>query len=141
MTANVLSLDLQSIVKPEQAVVFEYPDFEGFKITLCYLGREKLSTIRKDCVVKKLNKGGLDETLDLEKFNRLYSRAVIKGWEGLKLAYVSQLMLVNLPDSAQMEDTLSYTPENAEALLKHSSAFDTYVTAILGDLSNFTNRG
>lgn len=136
-----IALNLTSMVKPEQAVEFDYPGFPDFKVTLCYIGREKLNTIRKACVIKKITKQGVEDGLDLDKFNKLYSQAVIKGWSGFKLSYVSQLMLVTLPDEVNQDTPLEYTVENAEALLKHSTDFDTFVTSMLSDLANFTKHG
>ena len=136
-----IALNLNSMVKPEQSVEFDYPGFTDFKVTLCYLGREKLNTIRKACVIKKITKQGVEDGLDLDKFNKLYSQAVIKGWSGFKLSYVSQLMLVTLPDEVNPDTPLEFTIENAEALLKHSTDFDTFVTSMLGDLANFTKHG
>ena len=136
-----IALNLNSMVKPEQSVEFDYPGFTDFKVTLCYLGREKLNTIRKACVIKKITKQGVEDGLDLDKFNKLYSQAVIKGWSGFKLSYVSQLMLVTLPDEVNQDTPLEYTVENAEALLKHSTDFDTLVTSMLSDLANFTKHG
>lgn len=136
-----IALNLNSMVKPEQSVEFDYPGFTDFKVTLCYLGREKLNTIRKACVIKKITKQGVEDGLDLDKFNKLYSQAVIKGWSGFKLSYVSQLMLVTLPDDVNQDTPLEYTVENAEALLKHSTDFDTFVTSMLSDLANFTKHG
>lgn len=136
-----IALNLNSMVKPEQSVEFDYPGFTDFKVTLCYLGREKLNTIRKACVIKKITKQGVEDGLDLDKFNKLYSQAVIKGWSGFKLSYVSQLMLVTLPDEVNQDTPLEFTVENAEALLKHSTDFDTFVTSMLSDLANFTKHG
>ena len=136
-----IALNLTSMVKPEQSVEFDYPGFPDFKVTLCYIGREKLNTIRKSCVIKKITKQGVEDGLDLDKFNKLYSEAVIKGWSGFKLSYVSQLMLVNLPADVNPDTPLEFTIENAEALLKHSTDFDTFVTSMLGDLANFTKHG
>ena len=136
-----IALNLNSMDKPEQSVEFDYPGFTDFKVTLCYLGREKLNTIRKACVIKKITKQGVEDGLDLDKFNKLYSQAVIKGWSGFKLSYVSQLMLVTLPDEVNQDTPLEYTVENAEALLKHSTDFDTFVTSMLSDLANFTKHG
>lgn len=136
-----IALNLNSMVKPEQSVEFDYPGFEGFKVTLCYLGREKLNNIRKACVIKKVTKTGVEDSLDLDKFNKLYSEAVIKDWSGFKLSYVSNMMLVNLPENVDQETCLEFTAANAEALLKHSTEFDTFVTSTLGELANFTKHG
>jgi len=134
-------LSLKNMIKPEQAAEIDYPGLEGFTVTLNYLGRDKLTDIRKACVTKKLVKGQLEENLDFEKFNKLYSAAVIKGWKGFKMKYLTQLLLADLPDGVGPEDELEFTPENAEELLRHASDFDSFVSSTLADLSNFTKRG
>lgn len=134
-------LELKNMIKPEQAAEIDFPGFDGFVVTLNYLGREKLAEIRNKCVTKKMIKGQLEESIDFDKFNKMYSAAVIKGWKGLKLSYVSQLLLLEIPEGYKEEDELPYSVENAEHLLKNANNFDAFVTATLGDLSNFTKRG
>ncbi len=138
---QVISLNLRSIVKPEETASFDFPALEGFSIKLCYLGRDRLNELRRQCIVKKLLKGEPEESLDLTKFNILYSAAVIKGWEGLKMKYLSSLMLVDLPEGTDGEAELAYSEENAEVLLRNSNIFDKFVSDILADLANFTQRG
>lgn len=138
---STISLNLSSLVKPEEIAEFDFEGLDGFTVKLCYLGRDKLNKLRKDCVVRKISRGEVDETLDLVKFNTMYSKDVVRGWSGLKLSYVSQLMLVGIPEGSDMDSELEYTPENAEALLKHSTHFDKFVSDTLADLSNFTKHG
>lgn len=138
---QVISLNLRSIVKPEETVSFDFPALEGFSVLLCYLGRDRLNELRRQCVVKKLSKGEVDESLDLTKFNILYSAAVIKGWEGFKMKYLRSLMLVDLPEGTDEEAELAYSEENAEALLRNSNIFDKFVSDTLSDLANFTRHG
>ena len=38
------------------------------------------------------------------------------------------------------EDCLPYTSENAELLMKNGVDFDSWVTEMVGDLENFTQR-
>ena len=64
---------------------------------------------------------------------------MIKDWKGLKYAYVSQFLLINT-EEVDMEDTLDFSQENAEILMKNSSDFDTWVTESVGELENFTDN-
>lgn len=134
-------LSLKNMIKPEQSAEIDFPGFPDFVVTLNYLGRDKLSEIRSKCVQRKIVRGQVDESLDFEMFNKLYSRSVIKGWKGLKLSYLSKLMLVDLPADYKEDDELEFTEENAEALLRHATDFDAFVTNTLADLGNFTKRG
>jgi len=68
-----------------------------------------------------------------------YCKAVIKGWKGLKLRYLEELLLVDISE-LDPEGTLPFTQENAELLMKNANDFDTWVTETVGDLENFTSN-
>ncbi len=131
-------LSLKSLMTPMKTVEFDYPGCEGFKVSLCYLAREELVKLRTRCVSNVFNRKtrGYEEQMDDEKFLKEYTKAVIKGWSGLKLGYLKHLLLVGeIEDDNQ---TLPFTQENVETLMKNSTDFDSWVTEQVGDLENFT---
>jgi hypothetical protein len=75
--------------------------------------------------------------LDEDKFLGEYTKAVIKGWEGLKFSYLEEFLLVDVSDY-DSDDNLPHTQDNAELLMRNSNDFDTWVTDVVGDLENFT---
>jgi hypothetical protein len=131
-------LSLKSLMTPMKTVEFDYPGCEGFKVSLCYLAREELVKLRTRCVSNVFNRKtrGYEEQMDDEKFLKEYTKAVIKGWTGLKLGYLKHLLLVG--EIENDEQTLPFTQENVETLMKNSTDFDTWVTEQVGDLENFT---
>lgn len=133
-------VSLKSLLTPSKTVEFDYPTLDGFKVKLCYLAREELLKLRSRCVSQKYNKKtrGFEEQLDDEKFLTEYTRAVIKDWSGLKLKYLSSLLLVtdNIPDG---EQELDFNQENVEILMQNSADFDQWVTDTVGQLENFTS--
>ena len=108
---------------PSKTVSIEFPGMDGFEIDLCYLAREELLKLRKKCVTTK--------------FLTEYTAAVIKGWKGLKVSYLEELLLVDT-EGTDPNDELSFSNEEAEILMKNSNTFDTWVTEAVGDLENFT---
>ena len=124
---------------PSKTVAIDYPGYTGFSVDLCYLAREELIKLRKKCITNKWNKKTHqpEEELDDEKFVVEYTKAVIKGWKGLKYRYLEELLLVDI-SNLDPEDNLVYTQENAELLMKNATSFDTWVTDTIGDLENFT---
>ena len=132
-------ISLKSLMKPSMTVSIDFPGMVGFSVDLCYLAREELLALRKKCVNKKFNRSThqAEEVLDEDKFLVEYCRAVIKGWSGLKLSYLEELLLVDT-DGMDPDAELPYSQEEAEILMKNSNAFDTWVTETLGDLENFT---
>lgn len=132
-------ISLASLMTASKTVSIDFPGYPGMSVDLCYLAREELIKLRKRCLSTKFNKKTHqpEEDLDEDKFVVEYTKAVIKGWKGLKYRYLEEFLLVELGD-LDPEDELVYTQENAELLMKNGTTFDTWVTETVGDLENFT---
>ena len=132
-------VSLASLMTPSKTVSVDFPGYSGFSVDLCYLAREELVKLRKRCVSTKWNKKTHqpEEDLDEDKFIVEYTKAVIKGWKGLKYRYLEELLLVDVGE-LDLDDELPYTQDNAELLMKNATSFDTWVTEAVGDLENFT---
>ena len=124
---------------PSKTVSIEFPGMEGFEVDLCYLAREELIKLRKRTITTKFNRRTHqpEEVLDEDKFLTEYTTAVIKGWKGLKISYLEELLLVDT-EGLDSDQELNYSAEEAEILMKNSNTFDTWVTEAVGDLENFT---
>ena len=134
-------ISLKTLMKPSMTVSIDFPGMLGFSVELCYLAREELLALRKKCLNKKFNRSThqAEEVIDDDKFLTEYCKAVIKGWSGLKLSYLEELLLVDT-DGMDPDAELPYSQEEAEILMKNSGSFDTWVTETLGDLENFTKN-
>lgn len=134
-------ISLSSLMTPSKTVTLDFPGYADMSVDLCYLAREELLKLRKRCITTKFNRKSRqpEEELDDEKFLIEYSKAVIKGWKGLKFRYLEELLLVDI-SNLDPDDELPYTQENAELLLKNAADFDTWVTETVGDLENFTSN-
>ena len=132
-------VSLASLMTPSKTVAIDFPGYTGFSVDLCYLAREELIKLRKKCINTKWNKKTHqpEEDLDEDKFIVEYTKAVIKGWTGLKYRYLEELLLVDVGE-LDLDDELPYTQDNAELLMKNATSFDTWVTEAVGDLENFT---
>ena len=129
MSDNPVSL--ASLMTPSKTVTIDFPGYAGMSVELCYLAREELIKLRKKCVTTKFNKKTRqpEEDLDDDRFLLEYCKAVIKGWKGLKYQYLEELLLVDV-SALDPNDELIFTQENAELLMKNSSPFDSWVTAV-----------
>jgi len=141
MTEEKKPVSLASLMTPSKTVAIDFPGYSGMSMDLCYLAREELVKLRKKCINTKWNKKTHqpEEELDDEKFLVEYTKAVIKGWKGLKYRYLEELLLVDIAD-LDPQDELPYTQENAELLMRNASSVDTWVTETVGDLENFTGH-
>lgn len=132
-------ISLSSLITDSKTVGIDFPGFPGCSVDLCYLGKSELLKLRKRSLKTNWDKKTRQplEELDEDKFIQEYSKAVIKGWKGLKYRYLEELLLVDIAD-LDPEGELPFTLENAELLMTNSNAFDTWVTETVSELENFT---
>ena len=138
MTEKKEPVSLATLMTPSRTVEIDYPNYEGLKFKVTYLAREELIKLRKKCVVTKFDKKTRQpvEELNDDKFLVEYTKAIVKGWSGLKYKYLEELLLVDV-SHLDPDDTLAYTQENAELLMKNAGEFDSWITETVGDLANF----
>jgi hypothetical protein len=140
MTSAVNStpvLSLKSLLVASKATTVDYPGFENFTIDVCFLARETIISLKTKATTKKYVNRVLTETIDDDLFLKLWVSEAIKGWKGLKLAYVNMLAPIEM-DGINPEDELQFTTDNALFLVKSSVEFDGYISSIVNDLSAFT---
>ncbi len=131
---------LSDLLTPSKQMSVEFPGYEGFKITVTYLAREELLKLRKKAITTKINRRTRqpEEELNEEIFLKEYTKAVIKGWSGLKMKYLVQLIPVDEDKISDMESELPFSLENALIMMENSNDFDAWLTETVGDLANFT---
>ena len=119
----------------------EFPGLEGLEVELANLSRKELVNLRKRCTTNKFNRKtrGFEESLDEDKFVKEFSEATVKGWKGLKLKYLEDLLLVDITGK-DPEMYMEYTQENAQLLVENSSEFDNWLNEVVFDLENFRTR-
>ena len=139
--ATKAPVSLASLMTPSKTVTIDFPGYKGMTVDLCYLAREELVNLRKKCVTTKFSKKTRqpEEILDEDRFLLEYCKAVIKNWEGFKYQYLEELLLVDVA-AFDPNDTLAYTTDNAELLMRNSGDFDTWVTETVSELENFTGN-
>ena len=134
--------NLSSLLTPSKTVDFEYPGYEGFSVNLAFLSREELLKIRNKATTTKFDRKTRQpkEEMDEEIFLKSYVQGVVKGWKGLKYKYLTDFILVDLEGVEDLGAELEFSAENALVMMKNSNEFDTWVSEMIGDLSNFTKN-
>jgi hypothetical protein len=91
-------MDLKSLLVDSKTTWAEFPGLDGFEVELANLSRKELMNLRKKCTSSKFNRKtrAFEESLDDDKFVREFTEATVKGWKGLKLSYLEDLILVDL---------------------------------------------
>ena len=131
-------MELKSLLVDTKTVWVEFPGLDGFEVELANLSRKELVALRKRCTQNKFNRKtrGFEETLDEEKFIVEFTNATVKGWRGLKLAYLEDLVLVDL-NQQDPEKELPWSAQNTQHLVENSSEFDNWLNEVVFDLENF----
>ena len=134
-------MELKNLLVDTKTTWVEFPGLEGFEVELANLSRKELVALRKKCTQNKFNRKtrGFEELLDDDKFVKAFTEATVKNWKGLKLAYLEDLLLVNL-DNQDINQELEYSTTNSEALVENSSEFDNWLNEEVFDLENFRTR-
>ncbi|RLF43728.1 MAG: hypothetical protein DRN17_05805 [Thermoplasmata archaeon] len=132
-------MQLSKLIIPITETEFDFPGMEGFKLTIAYITRDELLKIRKKSTHTTFNKRSHspEEEVDSDIFQDLYVKAVIKGWRGLSLKYVSKLVPIDLSTIEDDSVELDYDHENAMQLMKNAPNFDSFVSDMVADLENF----
>lgn len=133
------TLSLKNLLVPSKALEVEYPGMPDFKVSLAFLSRETLQTIRKKASKTTFKNRQPVEELNDELFLELYVKSTVKGWSGLKLKYLEQLAPVDLTGQ-DLDAELEYSEENALFLMKNSTNFDSFVSEQVTDLGNFSTN-
>ena len=134
-------MELKSLLVATKTTWVEFPGLDGFEVELANLSRKELLALRKRCTQNKFNRKtwGFEESLDDEKFVKEFTEATVKGWKGLQLGYLEDLLLVDLKGQ-NPETELDFTEENALLLVENSSEFDNWLNEVVFDLDNFRSQ-
>ena len=97
--------------------------------------------LRKRCTQNKFNRKTrqFEESLDDDKFVIEFTNATVKGWKGLKMKYLEDLILVDI-SKQDPETEMEYTEENAHVLVENSTEFDNWLNEVVFDLENFRSE-
>ena len=131
-------MELKSLLVDSKTTWVEFPGLKGFEVELANLSRKELVALRKKCTSNKFNRKtrAFEESLDDEKFVIEFTQSTVKGWKGLQLGYLEDLLLVDLKGN-DPETELEFSEENAQSLVENSSEFDNWLNEVVFDLENF----
>lgn len=131
-----MTTKLKNLLVSTKDTTVEYPGMPGFELNLTFLGREKLIDMRKRATRQTYKKHQAVEEFDDEIFLELYTKAIIKGWEGFKFKYLKELVPIN-DEGLDLEEELPYDEETALELIKNSTVFDKFISDYASELGNF----
>jgi len=131
-------MELKNLLVDSKTTWVEFPGLDNFEVELANLSRKELVALRKRCTEQKFNRKtrAFEEALNDEKFIKEFTSATVKGWKGLKLEYLEDLLLVDLKDKDPSLE-LEYSIDNAESLVENSNEFDNWLNEVVFDLDNF----
>lgn len=120
----------------------DYPGLDGFQLEIANLSRPELMALRKRCMETRFDRKTRQpvEELNDKKFLSEFTKATIKGWRGLKMSHLEQLLLVDISDQ-DPDKEVPYSQEDAEDLVENSGDFDVWLNETVFDLDNFRTGG
>ena len=130
---------IASLHAQETTIEVEYPEIDGFVISLVYLNRDDLMKIRNRSLTYKFNKRTRqrEEEIDNDKFLDEYTKRAIKGWKGLFVRDLPQLLPIDMTNADPQEE-ITYNEVEALELIRNSTVFDQFITDAMQDYEQFT---
>ena len=134
-------MELKSLLLDSKTTWVEFPGLLGFEVELANLSRKELVSLRKKCTQNKFNRKTrqFEDELNDEKFVVEFTKATVKGWKGLQLGYLEDLLLVDLKGQDEKSE-MEFSEENAQTLVENSSEFDNWLNEVVFDLENFRSK-
>ena len=131
-------MELKSLLVDSKTTWVEFPGLNGFEVELANLSRKELVNLRKKCTVNKFNRKTrqFEDELNDEKFIVEFTLSTVKGWKGLQLGYLEDLLLVDLKGQDPKTE-MEFSESNAQSLVENSSEFDNWLNEVVFDLENF----
>ena len=131
-------MKLEELMVDTKSAWIEFPGAEGFSVQVANLARKELLNLRKKCTIQKFDRKTrqMNEDVDEEKFVALFAKATVKGWKGLTLSILQELILIDMKEN-DPETELDYSQENAQLLMQNSTEFDQWLNEVVFDLANF----
>lgn len=135
-------VNISNFIAKNKVIEVEYPNIPEWKIQLAFVPREDLTKILNQSQVIKFSKitHQREEQVDNDRFLKLYSEKVVKGWSGFKLKHLSQLVVVEGDITGKENEDIEFTPENAHALLLNSVEFDRFISDTLRNVEEFNSN-
>ena len=134
-------MELKNLLVDSKTTWVEFHGLDGFEVELANLSRKELVNLRKRCTQNKFNRKTrqFEEVLDDDKFVIEFTSATVKGWKGLKLKYLEDLVLVDIKGEDPSAE-LPFNDENSQLLVENSNEFDNWLNEVVFDLENFRSQ-
>ena len=131
-------MELKNLLVDTKTTWVEFPGLDGFEVELANLSRKELVALRKKCTENKFNRKtrAFEESLNDDKFIKIFTEETVKNWRGLKLEFLEDLLLVDLSNQDPQKE-LEFSMENAQQLVENSTEFDNWLNEVVFDLDNF----
>lgn len=139
-------MNLSKLIKKDVKATFQYPDIDGFEITLKYVGKAELKRMHEACSTKTydIRSRTHTEKFNPDKFRELIADELIIEWKGLTYGKLGKLIPLDMDvlkaENLKETDIVESTRENKLIVLDNSMEFDTWVGEMIKDAVNFKDE-
>lgn len=128
-------INLKDIVLETKQIETTYPGMDHFKIKLNYIPRAKTREMMDASMKTEWVNGMAIQVKDEDKLLQVFVETAIAGWQGLTLADVEKLLLIEA--DADPSTPVDFSVDNAMMLVRNSASFDTWVNSMVYNLDTF----
>lgn len=135
------NLSIANLVLDIKTMEFDFPGYDGFKVTLAHLSKAEEIKIREKSLVTKHDKeSGFPYTeVDTALFLRNFAEKTVVGWKGLTYGILAELVLIDESKIEDLAEEVDFNLDNTVSLLTNSKVFDNWVNQTISKIDNFRN--
>lgn len=133
-------MELKNLISSNKVIKVEHPGLDGFIVDVAFISRDLTKKLVDKSTTSIYNRKTRqpEEDVDNDLFMRLYTKELVKGWTGLRLSYLPELVPVDFSSTEYADDEmLEYSEQNALDLMKNSTDFDNWLSSVVKDVKNF----
>ena len=136
-------MKLNDLMVSSVAAWVDYPGFPGLQFEINILSRDEITKIQKDCTTVSYDplSRRSNEIMDEAKFLEAYGKRVVTNWKGLTYYYLQDFVVIDTTKIPDLKEEFPYDPDSVGTLLKNSTTFDNWVSAIQESRSTFRRDG
>lgn len=131
-------MNLKDIALDTKQITVAYPGMPHFKLKLNYVSRKLSKKVLEAAQENQFVNGIAVKVQNDEKFAEEFVKAAIVSWEGLTVADVEKIMLIDVPED-KMNEVVPFSVDNAVMLVRNSNSFESWINSTVFHLDTFRN--
>lgn len=128
-------MDLRGLIQETKQELTAWVDFKGFEVEVIYIDKAEFNAMFEKSKRRGFRKHQPVDEVDEAKLRKNIA-GLIKGWRGLTLGKLKEVMNIN-PPKKDLDKEVECSDANKLALLEHLYGFENFITDTVTEIQEF----